>query len=55
MLLGMTKPCQPEKNTAPLDIVKKAPPAKECESCGLDYCDCEICDEKVTIQVPPAE
>jgi hypothetical protein len=51
----MTKCCKTEKKVVPIDTAKKAPTAKDCETCGLDYCDCEICDEKVTVQVPPAK
>lgn len=51
----MTKCCKTENKVLPIDIAKQAPDAKQCESCGLDYCDCEVCDDKVTIQVPPAE
>jgi hypothetical protein len=51
----MSKCCKSEEKTAPVKVAKNVPAAKDCESCGLDYCDCEICDEKITIQVPPAK
>jgi len=31
----------------------KLPTASECQSCGLSYCDCEVCDGSNTVQVEP--